>query len=98
MKSCSSCGLIHPNESEICECGFNFVSGERPEDESWGLWTVGFSRIKARSTSRGLAGRRECVLRRGPSRCALSESFSLLGLILAMLTIYYQMLSQEVSI
>ncbi|SRR6266545_281479 len=29
MKKCPSCSLLHPDESERCECGFNFVLGER---------------------------------------------------------------------
>ena len=28
MKKCFSCRLIHPDESEVCECGYEFVSGE----------------------------------------------------------------------
>lgn len=37
MKKCPSCGLVHPDESERCECGFNFASGARDPRMSLGV-------------------------------------------------------------
>lgn len=87
MKSCSSCGLVHPDESEICECGFNFVSGERDPRMSIGVYgqlASVESRLGAQVVD-GLVALSMFFV--AVPAAALSESFTLLGPILSIL--YY---------